>query len=83
MKTIPNTHSSVTSYLIIISGSFLFCAKGILVKELFSHGFNAEEVLALRVATALPFYAIAGVIFFKSWSKISRCDILTSWDFSM
>lgn len=53
----------------------MFCSKGILVKELFSHGFNAEEVLALRMLTAMPFYAIAGVILFKSWSKISRRDI--------
>jgi len=31
----------------------LFCAKGIFVKELFSHGFDAEEILALRMITAL------------------------------
>lgn len=83
MKTITISHSSFVSYATIVTGSFLFCAKGILVKELFSHGFNAEEILTLRIITALPFYAIAGVILWKSWTNISRSDFIWIIMFSL
>lgn len=76
MKIIPTTDSSSLNYAIIITGSFLFCAKGILVKELFSYGFSASEVLALRMIVAFPFYLLAGVWMLKSLRCISKRDFI-------
>lgn len=72
MKTMKN--SSVVNYSIIITGSFFFCVKGILVKELYKYGFNAEEVLTLRMIAACPFFLLAAVWMARSLRKISKRD---------
>ncbi len=64
------------NYAIIITGSFLFCVKGILVKELYKHGFNAEEILSLRMIVACPFFLFGAVLMIRSFHKITRCDFL-------
>ena len=76
MNTIEHTPNSSRSYAIIITGSFLFCAKGILVKELFRYGFSAQEALTLRMLFALPFYLVAGLWLRTSLRKVSKRDFV-------
>jgi len=82
MKTTAITSSSTASYIIIVTGSFLFCAKGILVKELYSYGFNASEVLTLRMIFAFPFYLVAGLWLMRSLVKVRPIDMLWIFMFS-
>jgi len=42
-----------------VLGSVLFSAKAIVVKLAYRHGVDAETLIALRMAFALPFFALA------------------------
>lgn len=76
------TTTITSSYIIIVTGSFLFCAKGILVKELYKYGFNASEVLTLRMIFAFPFYLVAGLWLMRSLVKVRPIDMLWIFLFS-
>ncbi|PQJ29104.1 hypothetical protein BSZ32_11780 [Rubritalea profundi] len=58
----------------VILGSFLFCAKGIVVKLMFAEGLTPSGVMALRMLTATPVFMIMLALRWKNISKISRKD---------
>ena len=58
----------------VILGSFLFCAKGIIVKLMFAEGLAPSSVMALRMLTATPVFMIMVALRWKRLSSISRKD---------
>ena len=63
--TAPAAFGAV-GYALAIAGAGLFSTKGIFIKLAYAHGASAETVLALRMAVALPVYAvILGVILLR------------------
>ena len=58
----------------VILGSFLFCAKGIVVKLMFAEGLAPSGVMALRMLTATPVFVIMVGLRWKNLSKISGKD---------
>lgn len=58
----------------VILGSFLFCAKGIIVKLMFAEGLAPSGVMALRMLTATPVFVIMVALRWKRLSSISRKD---------
>jgi len=59
---------------IIILGAFLFSSKGVLTKLMYEEGLTAGAILAIRMATALPFYLISSLMMRHSLSKVSAKD---------
>lgn len=53
---IPNT--PITTAALVITGSLLFCSKGIIVKLLYAEGITPSGVLALRMISSLPFFIL-------------------------
>ena len=48
----------MTGFVLAIFGTLLFSLKSIFIKFLYTHGLDANAVLVLRMALALPLYAI-------------------------
>ena len=44
--------------MLVITGSLLFCSKGILVKLMYAEGISPGGVLTLRMISALPFFVL-------------------------
>jgi drug/metabolite transporter (DMT)-like permease len=57
-----NLKSSLVTYGIVAGSSLFFCSKVIFVKLSFRFGMDAVTVLALRMALALPFFLIGGIL---------------------
>jgi drug/metabolite transporter (DMT)-like permease len=58
--------SLLTGMLLALAGTFLFSLKPILIKYAYEYGLSSEQVIALRMVFAAPFYI--GVIIFY-WRK--------------
>lgn len=50
--------SNLITYVIAAASSLFFCSKGVFVKSAYAHGVDAITILALRMAIALPVFAI-------------------------
>lgn len=61
-----NVKSSLATYGIVAASSLFYCAKSVFVKLAFRYGMDAVTVLALRLAMALPFFVIGGMLDAKS-----------------
>ncbi|MFC4991570.1 DMT family transporter [Rubritalea tangerina] len=74
MNRPPIINESITTPSLVITGSFLFCAKGIIVKALFEEGLSPNAVMALRMLSALPFFLIMVALRWHQLSQITRRD---------
>src|SRR5690606_8795224 len=69
-KTLPAGPGLVTApaptltagYLLAAAGAVLFSTKGVGIKLAYAEGVDAETLLALRMALAMPFYLVVGVL---------------------
>lgn len=66
--------SALMSYAIVAMGSFLFCSKGIFVKLMYDCGLSTNDILALRMSIALPFYLIVLILGKSRFNDISKRD---------
>jgi drug/metabolite transporter (DMT)-like permease len=57
-----NFKSSFATYGIVAASSLFFCSKAVFVKLAFRYGMDAVTVLALRMALALPFFLVGGML---------------------
>ncbi len=57
-----NLKSSLATYGIVAASSLFYCSKAVFVKLAFRYGMDAVTVLALRMAMALPFFVIGGMV---------------------
>lgn len=53
-----STRLDTTGYVLAIGGAILFSTKGVFIKLAYAHGVSTETLLALRMAVALPVYAV-------------------------
>jgi drug/metabolite transporter (DMT)-like permease len=51
---------SLKTYLIVAACAVFFCSKGVFIKSAYGVGADPISLLALRMAYALPFFAVAG-----------------------
>jgi drug/metabolite transporter (DMT)-like permease len=72
--------SRFTSGLLLAAlGSVLFSAKAIVVKLAYRHGVDAETLIALRMAFALPFFALALWWMSRGAAPLSARDHVRLW----
>ena len=50
--------SDLVTFAIAAASSLFFCSKGVFVKSAYAHGVDAITILTLRMAMALPFFAV-------------------------
>lgn len=70
--------SNLITYVIAAASSLFFCSKGVFVKSAYAHGVDAITILMLRMAIALPVFAIvawatsvgAGKLDLIMWAKL-------------
>ncbi|MFC5050596.1 DMT family transporter [Rubritalea spongiae] len=70
----PTIPTSVTIPSLVILGSFLFCAKGIIVKLMYAEGLVPSSVMALRMLTATPVFVVMVALHWKKLTTIRRRD---------
>ncbi len=71
----PNsTPSKVWTFVIVTSGSVLFCSKGVVAKLAYGHGLDAISVLNLRMLMALPFFVVIALIAAGGLPRLSWGD---------
>lgn len=66
----PKPFQTVLTFLIIATGSILFCAKGVVIKLGYREGSDALEIVALRMAFALPCFV--AMTLFAQWKARER-----------
>ena len=74
MSRPPNIPTSFTIPSLVILGSFLFCAKGILVKLMYAEGLGPSGVMALRMLTATPIFLVMVALHWKKLENIRLKD---------
>lgn len=59
---VSTVRASLVTYVIVAASSLFFCSKAVFVKLAFRYDMDAVTVLALRMALALPFFLIGGLL---------------------
>ena len=76
--------NNVTTFIIVAGCSLFFCSKGVFVKQAYAHGADTITILALRMAIALPFFALAAwgasrkapSLTFSEWIKLAALGFI-------
>lgn len=72
----PHRTTAIATFCIVAAGSILFCSKSVVAKLSYAHGADALTVLTLRMAFALPFFALIGLVFSRGQAKLTGADWL-------
>jgi len=62
VKTASTPGAALLTFAIVATSSLFFCSKAIFVKMAYRYDLDAVTVLALRMAIALPFFLVGGLL---------------------